>query len=54
VKIKLVEQLRLPLYEGDCIALTDCTEYPAEEISFTSRTALVSEYICQVVREKKI
>lgn len=54
VEIKVVEELRLPLYEGDCIALTDCPECPAEEISFTSRTVLVSEYICQVVREKKI
>ena len=46
VEIKVVEELRLPLDEGDYIALTDCTEYPAEEISFISRTALVSEYIC--------
>lgn len=43
MQIKRAEQIWLPLYEGDCVTVTDRTEHPVGEINFTSRIALVRE-----------
>ena len=34
---KPTEQLWLPLHEGDCVTLADCTEHPVEEGATTSQ-----------------